>query len=169
VKVRPEQPGDETAIDAVQRAAFGESTMEAEIVEQLRADGDLVISLVAEDDDGSIVGHVALSKARVEDHHALGLGPIGVLPDRQDEGIGAALMHDALARARETDYTLVALLGHPAFYPRFGFAPAEATFGVTSAYDAPPEAWMALALPAYTPAVRGRFRYAPAFDAGGGT
>jgi putative acetyltransferase len=160
--VRPERPGDEAAIDAVQRAAFGSSTMEAEIVDALRKDGDLVISLVAADGD-AIVGHVALSKARVTQHDALGLGPIGVLPDRQDEGIGAALMHAAIAQARATDYTLIALLGHPAFYPRFGFEPAEARFGVTSKYDAPPEAWMALALPAYTPDVRGRFEYAPAF------
>ena len=72
-------------------------------------------------------------------------------------------MEAAIEQARETRYTLIALLGHPAYYPRFGFEPAEATFGVTSKYEAPPEAWMALALPAYTRDVRGRFRYAPAF------
>ena len=160
--IRPERPGDEAAIDTVQRAAFGSSTMEAEIVDGLRAAGDLVISLVAVD-GSEIVGHVALSKARVEEHEALGLGPIGVLPGRQDEGIGATLMEEAIRRARKTDYTLIALLGHPAYYPRFGFEPAEATFGITSKYDAPPEAWMALALPAYTPQVRGRFSYSEAF------
>ncbi len=160
--IRPEQAGDEAAIHALQRAAFGTSTIEAEIVDKLRAAGDLVISLVAADGD-AIVGHVALSKAKVEEHEALGLGPIGVLPERQDEGIGAALMEAAIAEARTTHYALIALLGHPAYYPRFGFRPAEPTYGITSAYDAPPKAWMALALPAYTPAVRGRFRYAPAF------
>jgi putative acetyltransferase len=162
VTIRAERPGDEGAIHAVQRAAFGSSATEAEIVDKLRADGDLVISLVATDDD-AIVGHVALSKAHVEEHDALGLGPIGVIPDRQDQGIGAALMEAAITQARDTDYTLIALLGHPAYYPRFGFQPAEAAYGITSAYDAPPEAWMALALPAYSPQVRGRFRYAPAF------
>ena len=121
-----------------------------------------MISLVATDDD-AIVGHVALSKAHVEEHEALGLGPIGVVPARQDQGIGAALMEAAIAEARETHYTLIALLGHPAYYPRFGFQPAEAAYGITSSYEAPPEAWMALPLPAYTPRVRGRFRYAPAF------
>ena len=60
-------------------------------------------------------------------------------------------MHEAIRRARETDYTLIALLGHPAYYPRFGFAPAAETLGVTTVYEAPPEAWMALALPAYEP------------------
>ena len=160
--IRPEQPGDEAAIHALQLAAFGASTMEAEIVDKLRAAGDLVISLVATDDD-AIVGHVALSKAHVEEHEALGLGPIGVDPVRQDQGIGAALMEAAIAEARDTQYALIALLGHPAYYPRFGFQPAEAAYGITSAYDAPPEAWMALPLPSYTPRVRGRFRYAPAF------
>jgi putative acetyltransferase len=162
VKLRPEQPGDEAAIRELQRAAFAPSTLEAEIVDRLRADGDLVLSLVAAEDD-AIVGHVALSEARVEQHEALGLGPIGVDPTRQREGIGAALMEAAIAQARKTDYTLIALLGHPAYYPRFGFEPAEATFGITSKYDAPPQAWMALALPAYSPRVRGRFSYAEAF------
>jgi putative acetyltransferase len=160
VRIRPERPGDEAAIHALQLAAFGGSTIEAEIVDRLRAAGDLVISLVATDGD-ALVGHIALSKAHVEDHEALGLGPIGVEPARQDEGIGAALMEAAIAEARSTRYPLIALLGHPAYYPRFGFRPAEATYGIT--YDAPAEAWMALPLPAYTPRVRGRFRYAPAF------
>ena len=73
---------------------------------------------------------------------------------------------EAVIRTRpvQTATPLIGLLGHPAYYPRFGFRPAEATFGITSAYEAPPEAWMALALPAYRPQVRGRFRYADAFD-----
>ena len=121
-----------------------------------------MLSLVATDGD-AIVGHIVLSKAHVEEHEALGLGPIGVDPDRQRQGIGKALMEEAIRRARETGYPLIALLGHPGYYPRFGFKPAEATYGITSKYDAPPEAWMALALPAYTPRVRGRFSYSEAF------
>jgi predicted N-acetyltransferase YhbS len=72
-------------------------------------------------------------------------------------------MREAIERARRTEYPLIALLGHPAYYPPFGFRPAEATFGITTHYQAPPEAWMALALPAYEPHIRGAFRYAPAF------
>ena len=83
--IRPEQPGDEAAIHALQRAAFGTSTLEAEIVDKLRAAGDLVISLVATDDD-AIVGHVALSNAHVEEHEALGLGPIGGRPGAAGPG-----------------------------------------------------------------------------------
>ena len=162
MRIRPERPQDEAATRALQLAAFAPSTLEAEIVDRLRSNGDLVLSLVATDED-AIVGHIVLSEAHVEEHPALGLGPIGVLPDRQREGIGAALMQDAIRRAGETDYPLIALLGHPGYYPRFGFAPAEATFGITSKYEAPPEAWMALALPAYGPHLRGRFSYSDAF------
>jgi len=72
-------------------------------------------------------------------------------------------MREAIARSNATSYPLIALLGHPAYYPRFGFEPAEATFAITTKYDAPAEAWMALALPAYEPHIRGRFRYAEAF------
>ena len=60
-------------------------------------------------------------------------------------------MREAIERAQPTEYPLIALLGHPAYYPRFGFRPAAATFGITTIYDAPPEAWMALTLPAYEP------------------
>ncbi|HEY6891169.1 MAG TPA: hypothetical protein VI300_25415, partial [Solirubrobacter sp.] len=75
------------------------------------------------------------------------------------------LMQEAIERASRTEYPLIALLGHPTYYPRFGFRPAEATFGITTRYDAPPEAWMALALPAYEPQIRGAFQYDEAFGA----
>lgn len=165
--IRPEEPRDFAAAHALQLAAFAPSTVEAEIVERLRADGDHVpeLCLVALAGDGTLTGHIVLSKARVEQHPALGLGPIAVAPDRQREGIGSALMRAAIERARATDYALIGLLGHAGYYPRFGFEPAEATYGITSAYDARPENWLALALPAYRPDVRGRFEYAPAFGA----
>jgi putative acetyltransferase len=162
VTIRPEAPGDEDAIRALHRAAFAPSQEEAEIVDRLRATGDLVLSLIATDGD-AIVGHVALSTAHVDSHEALGLGPIGVDPAHQRRGIGKALMEEAIGRASQTEYPLIALLGHPGYYPRFGFQPAEAMYGITTAYEVPPEAWMALALPAYTPHVRGRFRYSEAF------
>jgi putative acetyltransferase len=165
--IRSEQPEDFAVLRELDLAAFAPSALEAEIVDVLRAAGDHVpeLTLVARLDDGTIAGHVVLSRATIEpdDHPALGLGPLAVAPEHQRAGIGAALMREAIARAADTDYPLIALLGHPAYYPRFGFEPAEAAFGISSKYDAPPEAWMALALPAYTPAIRGRFRYADAF------
>jgi putative acetyltransferase len=164
--IRPEEPPDFPRLRELQLVAFAPSEYEADIVDALRAAHDHVPGLCLVALDGtSIVGHVMLGHARVEEHPALGLGPIAVDPARQDEGIGTALMHEAIERASRTEYPLIALLGHPAYYPRFGFRPAEATFAITTRYDAPPEAWMALPLPAYDPGIRGAFEYAEAFGA----
>jgi putative acetyltransferase len=164
VRLRPEAAPDFDAIRALHLAAFAPSELEAVIADDLRRANDHVpdLCLVALDDT-AIVGHVMLSHAHVEEHPVLALGPIGVVPARQGHGIGGALMDEAIERASRTEYPLIALLGHPAYYPRFGFRPAEAAFGITTHYPAPPEAWMTLALPAYTPHIRGAFRYAPAF------
>jgi putative acetyltransferase len=165
VNLRPERPADFDAIRALHLAAFAPSEFEADIADDLRRAHDHVpdLCLVAIDDT-TILGHVMLSHARVGDEPVLALGPIGVDPAHQQQGIGSALMHEAIERASRTEYPLIALLGHPAYYPRFGFRPAEATYGITTHYDAQPEAWMALALPAYAPHIRGAFHYAPAFE-----
>jgi predicted N-acetyltransferase YhbS len=164
VTIRPEQPEDFPALRELQLAAFAPSVFEADIVDALRAAHDHLpdLCLVAKR-DVAIVGHVVLSHAHVGEHPALGLGPIAVAPTHQHQGIGSALMREVIERASRTEYPLIALLGHPAYYPRFGFRPAEATFGVTTHYEAPPEAWLALALPAYEPHIRGAFAYAAAF------
>ena len=161
--VRAETPADYAALRALELAAFAPSTVEAEIADRLRAAGDHLpeLCLVAEDD--GLVGHVMLSRAHVEQHPVLALGPIAVDPARQRQGIGSALMHAAIERAGVTDYPLIALLGHPAYYPRFGFVPAEAELHLTTTYDVPADVWMALPLPAYSDDVRGAFRYAEAF------
>lgn len=167
--VRPETGDDRAATRRLQLDAFAPSEVEADIADALRAAHAAVsdLCLVATEDDGTIRGHVMLSHATIGQarHPALGLGPIAVDPAHQGRGIGSALMHATIERAGRTAYPLIALLGHPAYYPRFGFRPAEATFGLTTRYDAPPEAWMALALPAYEPHIRGRFSYADAFGA----
>jgi putative acetyltransferase len=165
VNLRPERPADFDAIRALHLAAFAPSTIEAAIADDLRRAQDHVpeLCLVATQ-NGTLLGHVMLSHAHVGEEAALALGPIGVDPAQQQQGIGSALMHEAIERASRTEYPLIALLGHPAYYPRFGFRPAEATYGITTHYDAPPEAWMALALPAFAPHIRGAFRYAPAFE-----
>ena len=165
MNLRPEEPRDFASIRALDLAAFAPSVLEADITDGLRAATDHVpdLCLVAVEDDETVRGHVTLSRAHVGEYPALGLGPIAVDPAHQHHGIGGALMREAIERARRTEYPLIALLGHPAYYPPFGFRPAEATFGITTHYQAPPEAWMALALPAYEPHIRGAFRYAPAF------
>jgi len=162
--IRPEAAADHPAVRAIHVAAFAPSTVEAEILDALRADGDLVpsLSLVALH-DGAVAGHVAISRAWVGATEVLALGPIGVLPALQRAGLGAALMGGVLAAAAATERPLIALLGHPEYYPRFGFEPAG-TLGLACPYPAPPEAWMAYRLPAYDPSVRGAFRYADAFS-----
>jgi predicted N-acetyltransferase YhbS len=169
VRTRPEEPPDFAAVRGLHTRAFAPSGYEADVVDALRAARDHVpgLCLVATEADDTLRGHVMLSRARVDAHDVLALGPIAVDPAHQNQGVGSALMRAVIDRASDTDYPLIALLGHPAYYPRFGFRPAEATFAITTRYEAPPEAWMALALPAYEPSVRGAFTYAKAFgDAG---
>lgn len=162
---RPEQPGDEAAIRAVLEAAFDTAT-EADLVDVLRAGGDLVpeLCLVAEQ-GGEVVGYIAFSRARLGEGgpEILALAPMAVLPERQNAGIGYELVSEALQRAERTDYPLVVVLGHPDYYPRFGFDPASA-YGVACPYDGvPPKAWMAYTLPSYEPGVAGTVKYADAF------
>ncbi len=101
--------------------------------------------------DGSVVGHIAFSRARLASGpQVLALAPMAVRPDHQRRGAGSALISDALRRAAETHFPLIVVVGHADYYPRFGFEPADA-LGIKAPFDVPPEAWMAYRLPAYTP------------------
>src|SRR3982751_1386248 len=141
--MRVETPDDFGAVRHVVAAAF-ESDEEARLVERLREDEAFVpaLSIVAEEDD-EIVGHIILTRALLDDREVLALGPLAVAPSWQNLGIGTALVRDALARARALGAELVVVLGHPAYYPRFGFAPAS-ELHITSDY--PEDAFMALEL-----------------------
>jgi putative acetyltransferase len=162
--VRSEQPGDRDAIRRVNELAF-EGPAEADIVDALRDSEAWLpnLSLVAEDGRG-IVGHALFSLVRLDSGpELLSLGPMAVLPNRQRGGVGTALVRRGLRRARGTEYPLVVVLGHPDYYPRFGFRTAR-PYGIETPYDAPEEAWMALPLPAYHDQVRGTVLYPPAWD-----
>ncbi|YBV95321.1 N-acetyltransferase [Phyllobacteriaceae bacterium JZ32] len=159
VAVRDEEPADIAAIHRVVEAAFQQS-MEADLVDRLRADGDAVISLVAEE-DGEIVGHVLFSPMSAS-FPALGLAPVSVLPGRQNQGIGSMLIREGLKQAESRGCRVVFVLGEPAYYRRFGFDPALAA-GFDSPYAGP--YLMALPLNGKMPAERGRVDYAPAFAA----
>lgn len=161
--IRDERPGDEPAIAALTRAAFRDIAhsdgSEAAIVERLRADGDLAISLVAENLDLAIVGHVAFSPVAIADGTPrwYGLGPVSVIPLRQRAGIGSALVEEGLERLRQMGAGGCVVLGDPAYYHRFGFEndPALAYPGP------PPEYFQRLVLAGRAP--RGTVTYAPAF------
>ncbi|MFD1146104.1 GNAT family N-acetyltransferase [Saccharothrix hoggarensis] len=163
--IRRETGADVEAVHAVTEAAFAERPGgEAWLVGELRADPGWIpaLSLVAEV-DGEVVGHVVCTRGSVGGAPALGLGPLSVLPARQRSGVGKALVHAVLGAADALDEPVVVLLGDPAYYSRFGFRLAS-TFGIT-----PPVAdwephFQARALSAYTPALRGAFRYAEPFD-----
>ncbi|BBO35369.1 GNAT family N-acetyltransferase [Lacipirellula parvula] len=126
MRIRSETREDVPAIAAVTKAAFLHAPhtdhTEQFIVAALRAAGTLSISLVAEE-GGVIVGHVAVSPVTISDGSPdwYGLGPISVVPQRQGEGIGTALMHAALDALRERGAAGCVVLGEPAYYGRFGF------------------------------------------------
>ena len=163
--IRPERPGGEVAIRRVHDAAFG-GPLEGRIVDGLRAEARPYVGLVAEV-AGAVVGHVAFSPVTVDGAAVpgVGLGPVGVLPEQQGRGLGAALVRAGLAACRADGAALAVVLGDPAYYDRFGFVPA-AGHGLRCVYPVPPEAFQALALvPGGLGDVAGLVRYHPAFDA----
>ena len=168
ITIRAEQPADEAAIHDVNVLAFGREA-EARLVAALRGGAAFVpeLSLVAVD-GGQVVGHVLLSRVHIDgpagDVPALALGPIAVRPARQRQGIGSALIRHALDEARRLGYTLVVLIGHPSYYPRFGFVPAS-TFGLESTFGVPDEVFMALPLrPGGFEGIHGTVLFPAAFD-----
>ena len=174
IRLRPEEPGDAAAIRQIHRLAF-EGEVEAEIVDAIRAAEAAVLSLVAEETatggatGGLLVGHVLFTDVTVttadgDEMGLLSLAPVGVLPSRQNEGIGTMLIEAGLERLRAEGHPAVVVLGHPSYYPRFGFVPAS-SFGLRWEMDAPDEAFMALELSAGALAgVRGVVRFRPEFD-----
>src|SRR5262249_37103463 len=126
--IRARQPADDIAIRALNEAAFG-GTYEATLVEDLRSAGHATVELVARD-GSNVIGHILFSRLGVTlDTRAvcaLALAPVAVAPDRQRQGVGGALIREGLALARHQGWRAVIVLGHPEYYPRFGFSAALA-------------------------------------------
>lgn len=142
--IRHARPTDHAAIRDIVHAAFGQAD-EADLVERLRAAGDVMFELVEEDENNEIVGHILYSRLWADSVHLYAaLAPLAVRPDRQRSGVGKRLTAASLETAKEFGAHAVIVLGHPEYYPKFGFS-AQAAAKVKSPYSGSP-AFMALAL-----------------------
>ncbi len=165
MEIQEERAGDIEFIRRVNEEAF-ERSDEADLVDALRRDADPFISLVALDGD-AVVGHIVFTAMTLADAseslRIAGLAPMAVAPSHQNRGIGSKLVEAGLARCRDSGFQAVAVLGHPEFYPRFGFLPAS-SFGLRSEYDVPDEVFMAMELEEKAlDGVSGLLRYHAAF------
>ncbi|MCX4672921.1 N-acetyltransferase [Streptomyces sp. NBC_01381] len=160
---RAETGADIPAIRDIVLAAF-DTSAEADLVDALRADSSWLdgLSIVATDRDGKPVGHALLTRCHIGDTPALCLAPVAVLPGYQKTGAGSAAIRAALQAAKDRGERFVTVLGHPAYYPRFGFSRAS-VHGIGISIDVPDEAMMALALDAAHPLPGGTVRYAAPF------
>ncbi|MFD4786300.1 GNAT family N-acetyltransferase [Streptomyces sp. NPDC058459] len=167
--IRREEPADEPEVRTVTAAAFaGPDTpdpVEARLLDQLRTCGAWLpaLSLVAAGDQGEIAGHVVCTRGHVATRPVLALGPLSVHPAHQRRGVGLALVHAVLGAADATGEPLVALLGNPAYYTRFGFRPG------TDLNITPPDPhwgdhFQIRTLTTYEPALRGAFAYPDPFN-----
>lgn len=160
---RPETRGDLDAIHGLLTAAFGRED-EAELVVRLRDEGYATLSWVAEL-DGRVVGHILFSPLEIVGDakivRALALAPLAVAPDCQRQSVGTRLARAALDECRRQGHAIVVVLGHPDYYPRFGFR-ADLAQRFEAPFAGP--SLMALELaPDALAGVAGRLRYAPPF------
>jgi putative acetyltransferase len=142
--ISPEKKQDIPAIRRLNEIAFGQKG-EADLVDALRDHGAITLSLVALEDE-RIVGHILFSPVTIEQEgsevKAVGLGPMAVLPEHQNSGIGSGLVRYGIDELKKQGVDLVVVVGHPAFYPRFGFVPAS-RYSLQCEYDVPDDVFMA--------------------------
>jgi putative acetyltransferase len=165
IAIRREAPGDAAAVREVTTLAFGQPD-EAALVDRLRERVTPYLGLVAVD-DRAIVGHILFTPVPLHTDGGvvalLALAPMAVRPGRQRAGIGSALVREGLAACRADGHDLVVVVGHPDFYPRFGFVRAR-PLGITSEPAFPDEAFMVAELtPGALGGRRGVVRYGPEF------
>ena len=169
--IRSEIPEDIPAIIDVNIEAFGQDG-EARLVRALRKDGDYIpgLSLVAVHDD-KIIGHILFAPISIESEDAsvpaVALAPLSVRSEYQCRGVGSGLIEEGLRACRQLGHRIVIVVGHPGYYPRFGFTTAP-VLGINAPFPCQKEVFMACPLiPGALDGIHGTVRYPPAFDAEG--
>jgi predicted N-acetyltransferase YhbS len=152
LKIRQEQVADYEFTENVVKLAFANAEhsdkKEHELVSRIRKSSSFIpeLSLVATNkDNGSILGHILLSRIKISIAESLALAPVSVLPEYQNKGVGGLLITAALNAAKELGYNSVVVLGHPEYYPKFGFKKAS-RWGIKAPFEVPDEAFMAIEL-----------------------
>lgn len=166
ITIRAEAAEDISSVRRVNEQAFGR-TEEADLVDRLRAAARPYISLVAVS-GAQVVGHIFFSPVTLEgkddDSSMMGLAPMAVLPEYQNQGIGSQLVREGLKECQRAGCSAVVVLGHPEYYPRFGFVPASRK-GLRCEYPVPDEAFMVTELKPDALSVGGLVKYHREFGA----
>jgi putative acetyltransferase len=148
IKIRSEKSTDIEAVRRVNNEAFGRK-VEAEMIDKLRRRGVMPISLVAEQ-NGEVVGHIQFNPVEVKSGSSsfsiMTLGSMAVITALQKKGIGSELVNAGLDECRRIGHHVVVVLGHPTYYPRFGFVPARGKGIECEFVEAPDDAWMIVEL-----------------------
>ena len=165
INIRTETTQDVAAVRRINELAFGQP-LEANLVDALRKNAQPQISLVAMNGE-DVVGHIFFSRVTLEPDQPhlsiMGLAPMGVLPDLQRHGIGSQLVRAGLTECDQLGCDAVVVLGHPEFYPRFGFIPASRK-GLRCEYPVPDDVFMVLELKPNAITAEGLVKYRPEFS-----
>ncbi|OGM10618.1 GNAT family N-acetyltransferase [Candidatus Woesebacteria bacterium RBG_13_36_22] len=167
ISIRSEKPEDYQSIYNINKLAFN-GEVEAKLVNNLRKTKGFIpeLSLVAIKDD-EVIGHILFSIIHIhtdtKNIPVLALAPMAVLPKHQKQGVGLQLVREGLIKCRELGYKAVILVGHPDYYARFGFSPANKK-GLKLPFDAPSEAFMVYEIvPKILEGIKGMVVYPPEF------